>query len=333
MILSNDVNTVNQIRPSKYPWAWEFYLQGQNNNWTPTEVRMQKDVSQWASRDVLSEDERLVVKRCMGFFAAGESLVGNNLFQSIFRYVSGGECRQYLGRQMYEENLHNQTVVYICDSLGLDEDEVFQAYKNIPIVKEKEAYLRANTERVYEPDFDINTDEGKQAFLKNVIVYYITCEGLLFYSGFAALLNITRQDKKLPGIGEMIKYSLRDEAIHVSFGVRLINTIKQEYPQIWTVEFRQEIQQVIRDAVDLEARFAAHIVPNGILGLNQTLISDYLKFLANYRCSSIGISPVYPPTKNPFPWLLETIELGKESNFFEARVNEYRSAGQLKDDF
>ena len=182
-IISDKVASVNQILPHVNKWAWDLFIDGAANNWMPTEVSMAKDIEQWKSNS-LSEDERLVVKRCLGFFAGSESLVANNLLLSVFKFVTDPECRQYILRQAYEESLHNLTVVYVCDSLNLDIDEVYQAYNSVPSIKAKDEFLMNITTDINRPDFNINTLEGKREFLRNIITYYIICEGIFFFSGF-----------------------------------------------------------------------------------------------------------------------------------------------------
>lgn len=211
-LISNEVSGVNQILPHTNKWAWDLMLKGAANNWMPMDVTMQKDIEQWKSKDTFSADERLVVKRCLGFFAGSESLVANNLLLTIFKYITDPECRQYLSRQNWEESLHNLTVVYICDSLGLDVKEVYEAYNSVPAIKAKDDFLMDITSNINRPDFDINTVEGKQELLRNIFTYYIVCEGTFFFSGFAMLLSFGRQNK-LPGIAEQIQYTLRDECV------------------------------------------------------------------------------------------------------------------------
>ena len=198
-IISDKISVVNQILPHTNKWAWQLFLDGAANNWMPTEIPMSKDIEQWKS-SYLSNDEQLMIKRCMGFFAGSESLVANNLLLSIFKFVTDPECRQYILRQAYEESLHNLTVVYICDSLSLDIDEVYQAHVSIPSIKKKDDFLIEISTDINRPDFNINTLEGKREFLRNVITYYIICEGIFFFSGFAMLLSLNRQNK-MPGIG------------------------------------------------------------------------------------------------------------------------------------
>ena len=236
-IISDKVAVVNQILPHTNKWAWDLFIDGAANNWMPTEISMAKDIEQWKDK-TLSEEEKLVVKRCLGFFAGSESLVANNLLLSVFKFVTDPECRQYILRQAYEESLHNLTVVYCCDSLGLDIEEVYEAYNSIPSIKAKDIFLMNICTDINRVDFNINTLEGKREFLRNLITYYVICEGIFFFSGFAMLLSFNRQNK-LPGVGEQIQYTLRDESLHIKFGIKLINRIREDDPKIWTKAFEK----------------------------------------------------------------------------------------------
>ena len=220
-LLSDDVAGVNQILPHKHHMAWDLFLKGVANNWSPSEINMSNDVKQWKD-GTLTADEKLLVKRCLGFFAGSESLVGNNLLLTVFKWITDAECRQYVLRQAYEESLHNWTVVTCCDSFSLKVNEVYEAYLNIPSIKAKDDFLMSITSDVNRPDFSTKTLEGKRELLRNLITYYIVCEGTFFFSGFAMLLALGRQNK-LPGLSDQIRYKLRDEILHIKFGTYLIN--------------------------------------------------------------------------------------------------------------
>ena len=329
-IISDKVSVVNQILPHVNKWAWDLFIDVAANNWMPTEISMSKDIEQWKS-NLLSEDEKTVVKRCLGFFAGSESLVANNLLLSIFKFVTDPECRQYILRQAYEESLHNLTVVYVCDSLNLDIDEVYQAYNSIPSIKAKDEFLMNITTDINRPDFNINTVEGKREFLRNIITYYIICEGIFFFSGFAMLLSFNRQNK-LPGTGEQIQYTLRDESLHIKFGTELINRIREDNPKVWTKAFEKETLAHIEMAMELELAYARDVLPTGILGLNSDMFIDYVQFIADRRLTNLGLPSPFGDAQNPFPWMSEIIDLEKCKNFFETRVTEY-SVGTLVDDF
>ncbi len=325
LINCNQVD-VNQLMPLKYKWAWEHYLNGCANHWMPTEVSMGKDIETWKSSS-LSADERLVILRNLGFFSTAESLVGNNIVLAIFKHVTNPEVRQYLLRQSFEEAIHTHTFHYIVESLSLDQGEIFNMYNEINTIHAKDQFEMNLTQDIMKPDFTTSTPEGARKFLENLIGYYIIMEGIFFYSGFVMILSFHRQNK-MTGIGEQFQYILRDETIHLNFGIDLINSIKEENPNLWTAEFQAHIVSLIREAVELEIQYAQDCLPRGILGLTAPMFREYVQHIADRRLERIGLAPIYK-SKNPFPWMSETIDLQKEKNFFETRVTEYQSSGSL----
>lgn len=318
---------VNQLMPIKYKWAWEHYLNGCANHWMPSEVPMQQDVALWRSNS-LSEGERHVIMRNLGFFSTAESLVGNNIVLAIFKHVTNPECRQYLLRQSFEEAIHTHTFHYICESLALDEREVFNMYQEIDSIAAKDEFEMSLTRDVLDESFTTDSIEGLQTFVKNLIGFYVIMEGIFFYSGFVMILSFHRQNR-MTGIGEQFQYIMRDETIHLNFGIDLINGIKSENPEIWTPSFQNEMSELISKAVELEIDYAKDCLPNGILGLNSEMFEEYVQYIANRRVERIGLPEQFPNAGNPFPWMSETIDMAKEKNFFETRVNEYQGASSL----
>ena len=331
LLLGEEMVGVNQILPHKHQFAWDLFLKGVANNWSPSEINMSTDVDQWKNGE-LTDDEKLLVRRCLGFFAGSESLVGNNLLLTVNRWIVDAECRQYILRQAYEESLHNWTVVTCCDSYGLKVKEVYEAYLTVPSIKAKDDFLMEITTDVNRPDFSTKTTEGKREFLRNLIVYYIVCEGTFFFSGFAMLLALGRQNK-LPGLSDQIRYTLRDESLHIQFGTYLINTIKKQYPSVWTKKFEQETINHIEEAVQLEIEYAHDVLPHGILGLNAEMFIEYMQYIGNRRLEGIGIEPRFESLGNPFPWLSEAVDATAMTNFFERKVKDYQNSGVLEDDF
>lgn len=318
---------VNQLMPLKYHWAWEHYMNGCANNWLPSEVPMAKDIELWKS-NALSDDERRVIMRNLGFFSTAESLVSNNIVLAIYRYITNPEARQYLLRQAFEEAVHTHTFLYICESLNLDEGEIFNMYNEINVIHDKDHFQMKLTEELLKEDFTTETFEGAQKFLENLVGYYVIMEGIFFYSGFVMMLSFLRQNK-MTGVGEQYQYILRDETIHLNFGIDLINGIKEENPGLWTEEFQDHITKLIQEAVELEVRYAEECLPRGILGLRSSMFRDYVQHIADRRLERLGLRAVYG-SANPFPWMSETIDLFKEKNFFETRVTEYQTAAALE---
>jgi ribonucleoside-diphosphate reductase beta chain len=325
-IINCNAVDVNQLMPLKYQWAWEHYLNGCANHWMPNEVGMAADIELWKS-NALSDDERHVILRNLGFFATGESLVGNNLVLAIFKHITNAECRQYILRQAFEEAIHTHTFHYVVESLGLDEREIFNMYNEIPTIAAKDNFEMKYTAAIMDENFSTDSEEGVREFMRNLIAFYVIMEGIFFYSGFAMILSFGRQNRMV-GIGEQFQYILRDETIHLNFGIDLINTLRSENPGVWNTQFESELYAMIDEAVELEIAYAEDCLPNGILGLNANLFRSYVQYIADRRLERIGLEKKYH-AKNPFGWMSEAIDLPKEKNFFETRVTEYQSGGAL----
>lgn len=324
----NGQTDVNQLVPFKYKWAWEKYLATCANHWMPQEINMSRDIALWKNPNGLTEDERRIVKRNLGFFVTADSLAANNIVLGTYRHITAPECRQFLLRQAFEEAIHTHAYQYIVESLDLDEAEIFNAYNEVPSIRAKDEFLIPFIDAIADPNFKTGTPEADQTLLKSLIVFACLMEGLFFYVGFTQILALGRQNK-MTGAAEQYMYILRDESMHCNFGIDLINTVKLENPHLWTPEFREEIRELFRKAVELEYAYAEDTMPRGVLGLNAPMFKSYLRFIANRRCQQIGIEPLYPQEENPFPWMAEMIDLKKERNFFETRVIEYQTGGTL----
>ncbi|MCA0314813.1 MAG: ribonucleotide-diphosphate reductase subunit beta [Candidatus Melainabacteria bacterium] len=319
---------LNQLVPFKYEWAWQKYLDACANHWMPQEISMSRDIALWKDPNGLTEDERMIIKRNLGFFSTADSLVANNLVLAIYRNITNPECRQYLLRQAFEEALHTHAYQYVVESLGIDEGEIFNMYREVPSIHAKDVFQLQFTQELADPNFHTGTPEKDQRFLRNLIGYYIIMEGIFFYVGFVQMLSFGRQNK-MTGASEQFQYIMRDESMHLNYGVDVINQIKIENPHLWTAEFQEEIQTLIKQGVELEYAYAVDTMPRGVLGLNAQMFSEYLRFVANRRCRQIGLPEQYPGAKNPFPWMSEMIDLKKEKNFFETRVIDYQTGGAL----
>ncbi len=319
---------LNQLVPFKYDWAWQKYLDGCANHWMPQEINMTADLALWRDPNGLTDDERTVIKRNLGFFASADSLVANNLVLAVYRHITNPECRQYLLRQSFEEAVHTHAYQYCVESLGLDEGEIFNMYRELPAVARKAEWALPFTQHLADPNFHTGTAENDQKLLRELIAFYVVFEGIFFYVGFTQILSMGRRNK-MTGVAEQFQYILRDESMHMNFGIDVINQIKIENPHLWTAEFQQEMVELIRDAVEIETQYARDTMPRGILGLNAPMFEEYLQFIANRRCSQIGLPEQYKGASNPFPWMSEVLDLKKEKNFFETRVTEYQTGGAL----
>ena len=324
----NGTTDVNQLVPFKYKWAWEKYLAGCANHWMPQEINMNRDIALWKDPNGLTDDERRIIMRNLGFFTTADSLAANNIVLGTYRQITAPECRQYLLRQAFEEAIHTHAYQYIVESLGLDQGEIFNAYHEIDSIRAKDEFLIPYIDVLTNPNFKTGTLETDQTLLRSLIVFACVMEGLFFYVGFTQILAMGRQNK-MTGAAEQYQYILRDESMHCNFGIDLINQIKLENPQLWTSAFKDEIKTIFEKAVELEYRYAEDTMPRGVLGLNAPMFKGYLRYICNRRCMQIGLDSMFPNEENPFPWMSEMIDLKKERNFFETRVIEYQTGGAL----
>ena len=317
----------NKILPIDYDWAREYYEAGVNNNWVPAEIPMQDDVAQW-NGDELTDAERQLVEWNLGFFSTAESLTANNLVLALYEYVPAPECRQYLLRQAYEEAIHTDTFIYCCDSLGFDPDYLYGMYDRVPSIEEKDQFVVDLTRSIDDPEFTIGGDDDVRDLLRDLVGFYVVMEGIFFYAGFAMMLGLKRQNKMV-GIGQQFEYIMRDESLHVGFGVDLIDQIRTERPGVWTDEFDSEVIDLIEEAVELEQIYAREACPEEILGMGPEQFADYVEYIADRRLDQLDLPEQYG-TENPFPWMSEQVDLNKEKNFFETQVTEYQSGGSLE---
>ena len=262
---------LNQLVPFKYDWAWQKYLDGSANHWMPQEINMTNDIVLWKSEDGLTEDERMIVKRNLGFFSTADSLVANNLVLALYRLITNPECRQYILRQSLEEAIHTHAYQYCIESLGMDEGEIFNMYREVPCVARKASWGLKYTQEISDPDFKTGTEETDKQLLKNLIAFYCVLEGIFFYCGFTQILSMGRRNK-MTGTAEQFQYILRDESMHVNFGIDVINQIKIENPHLWDEQMKSDAAQMILEGTELEIQYARDTMPRGVLGMNASMM-------------------------------------------------------------
>lgn len=318
---------VMQLYPMRHTFAWDAYTVGNANHWLPTEISMQRDIEQWKNPNALTADERQAFETVLGFFTTADSIAANNVVLALYKHITSPECRMYLLRQGYEEAIHTHAYQYIVESLGMDESKIFNMYRDIDAIYQKDNLILSLNEGIFDPEFKTGTFENDQKFLENLCVFSLILEGIFFYSSFAVMFGFQRQNK-LTGSAEQIQYIMRDESQHLNFGINLINAIKEEQSELWTPEFQQRIIDLVKRAVKLEYTFATEVFPRGIFGMNADGFKQYIEHIADRRLERVGLPAQYN-VENPFPWMSEAVDLNKEKNFFETRVTEYKTGGTL----
>lgn len=310
---------VIELNPIRYPFALEYFDMGCANTWFPKEIPLTEDVEQWNGS--LTEMERHYIRWMLGFFCTAESLVANNLVMALYGQVPIPEARLYLGRQAYEEMNHTITFDYVIKTLNLNRDEIYRMHTTCPEMAAKERFETELTRAVVEGGLE-DDDDRMRRLIRNLVGYYVIVEGIFFFSGFLVGLSFERR-RLLKGLGTLVRYVLKDETIHLAFGVDLISALAAENPHVMTPEFRSELAGLIHRAVELEDAYAAAAMPEGILGLNASVYTKYVRYIADRRLHRIGLPKVYNET-NPARWLAAHADMPELVNFFEAKPIDYQ---------
>lgn len=316
------------ILPLKYQWAYDLYKTMKSNHWEPEDIPMQRDVEQWRdSSGNISDIDRWIIKMAIGYFSAAEGIVGDNILHVTREVVTAPELKLVLGRHAHEENIHADSLVYMISSLGLNPHECEAMFEDIPTIKAKNS-LVVNNSRNLRRDLDMTKVENKQELAKNMFLFGQCMEGTQFYGLFGMVLSLYRQNK-FPGIGQMFRYTLRDESNHIELFKHLLLDLIDENPEIWTREFKQDLTELMKEAVKLEKQFIKDCLPVNALGLSSQEFTEYIDFIADRRLESIGLPALSPGITNPLPWLAEMMDIKKEQNFFEGTVTEYQKSSAL----
>ncbi len=315
------------LLPLKYQWAYDLYRTMKANHWEPEDIPMGKDIEQWRDQKVLSDVERWIIRMGIGYFSAAEGIVGDNIQHVVRELVTAPELKLVLGRHAHEENIHADSLLYMISSLGINPHECEAMFEDVPTIVRKNEFV-TKVSHSLRRDLDLTKVENKQLLAKNIFVFGQCMEGTQFYGLFGMILSLYRQNK-FPGIGQMFRYTLRDESNHIEVFRNLFMDLIQENPEIWTNEFKEELRGLMKEAVTLEKEFIRDCLPVNAVGLLLEDFLSYIDFIADRRLEGTGLPLLSPGAKNPLPWLAEMMDIKKEQNFFEGRVTEYQKASAL----
>ena len=309
------------LRPMKYPVFYEMYKNGIKNTWTVDEVDFSTDVADLHNK--LTPNEAFLIHRLVAFFATGDTIVGNNLVLNLYRHINSPEARMYLGRQLYEEMLHVQFYLTLLDTYIPDINErakAFSAVNEIPSIKKKADFSYKWIDSIYNLE-RLNSKDDKKAFLRNLICFAGTIEGLFFFAAFAYVYFL-RSKGLLNGLASGTNWVFRDESCHIDFAFQVIDTIRQEEPDLFDKNLNDSIIAMFQEAIDCELAFGDEILDRGVSGLSARDMKTYLQFITDARLARLGIAPQFK-VKNPFPFM-ELQDAEELTNFFERRVSAYQ---------
>ena len=315
------------LLPLKYQWAYDLYRKMKVNHWEPEDIPMGKDIEQWRDTARVSDVERWIIRMGIGYFSAAEGIVGDNILHVVRELVTAPELTLVLGRQAQEENVHADSLLYMISSLGIDPHECEAMFEDVPTIVRKNEFV-TRVSRDLRRELDLTLFENKQLLARNVFIFGQCMEGTQFYGLFGMVLSLYRQNK-FPGIGQMFRYTLRDESNHIEVFRNLLMDLVEENREIWTTKFKEELRQTMAEAVALEKDFIRDCLPVNAVGLSLEDFLTYIDYIADRRLEDCGLAALNVGVKNPLPWLAEMMDIKKEQNFFEGRVTEYQKSSAL----
>jgi len=319
----NGKGDINQLAPFKYPWAWEFFLKANRNHWTPLEIGMAQDVHDYHHK--LSPAERHVFENVLAYLTTSDILAMRNIGLAVMEKMSAPELQIYQARQVYEEALHTWTYQHCIESIGLDQQEIYNRYRVVPQIHGKIALANRQLEKVLRSDFDLTDRANLHEFALSYFFFAVIFEGCWFYNGFTPIFALQRRGL-MKGTAEQLQYIMRDEVLHCAFGIRVVRELlKEESLELDPLALRT----LWDEAEAAEHAYAGFILRDPILGYNAELHVQQFRFIANRRARQVGVEEPFPGAENVLPWLDEQANLRKEKNFFETRVTEYQTGGAL----
>jgi ribonucleoside-diphosphate reductase beta chain len=326
-VINGRVTMCFNLLPLKYQWAYDLYRTMKANHWEPEDIPMGKDIEQWRDDKIVTDAERWIIRMGIGYFSAAEGIVGDNIQHVVRELVTAPELKLVLGRHAHEENIHADSLLYMIASLQINPHECEAMFEDVPTIVRKNEFV-TKVSRELRRDLDLTLPENKKLLAKNIFVFGQCMEGTQFYGLFGMVLSLYRQNK-FPGIGQMFRYTLRDESNHIEVFRNLFMDLVEENREIWTGEFKEELRALMAEAVMLEKEFIRDCLPVNSVGLSAEDFTQYIDYIADRRLEGVGLAPLAAGVKNPLPWLAEMMDIKKEQNFFEGRVTEYQKASSL----
>jgi len=317
-----DPGMILKMRPISYPQYYTAYKTAIANTWTIEEISFAQDISDL--RDKITPGEKHLINRVISFFAVGDLLVLHNAIRNLSKHINSPEALLYYSRQIYEESLHQDFYNILLDNYIPDmteREQIFDAVNTLPSVRAKAEFCLKWFADGIELDV-LDTDEKKQKYLMNIITFAAAVEGLQFMASFLYVFFL-RSRGLMNGLGDGTQWVFRDESLHMQFAFMIVYTIKEEYPHLWTEELKNNVVEMLKDAIDTEVFFAKDVLSEGVIGLSISGIENYLKFMADKHLERLGIDTFKFNGKNEYAFM-ELQNLETSANFFERKVSEYK---------
>lgn len=293
--------------PIKFHEIWQMYKKAEASFWTAEEIDLSKDIGDWNNK--LSDNERFFISRVLAFFAASDGIVNENLVENFSAEVQSPEAKCFYGFQIMMENIHSETYSLLIETYIKDPKEadfLFNAIENIPCIKKK-------------ADWALRWINDDEALFGERLVAFAAVEGVFFSGSFASIFWLKKRGL-MPGLTFSNELICRDEGLHTDFACLLFSHLNNR-PNAKIVE------RIITEAVEIEKEYFTDSLPVSLLGMNCSLMCQYVEFVADRLLVALGNKKVYNVT-NPFDFM-ENISLAGKTNFFEKRVSDYQKAGVM----
>ena len=320
----NGQTDINQLAPFKYPWAWVFFLNANKNHWTPLDINMAQDVTDY--RHKLTLEEKHVYENVLSYLTTSDILAMRNIGLAVMEKMSAPELQIYQARQVYEESLHTWTYQHCIETLGLNQSEIYNRYRVVPEINQKIAMANQRLDSILRSDINLKDPDELHNFVISYLFFAAIFEGCWFYNGFSPVFALQRRGL-MKGTAEQFQYIMRDEVMHAAFGIRVVKQIIQE--ENLKIN-KKDIRNMWDEAYEAEKAYANYILRDPILGYSAEMHLGQFQFIANRRATQLGLDKEpFPGAELTLPWLDEQANLRKEKNFFETRVTEYQTGGAL----
>ncbi|MGP1601440.1 ribonucleotide-diphosphate reductase subunit beta [Treponema sp.] len=324
MIGGNTTN-LNDFNNIKYTWTSDWYRQAMNNFWIPEEINLQNDVQEYRR---LSAEERTGYDKTLSFLVFLDSIQTANL-PAIGEYITANEVNLCLAIQTYQEAIHSQSYGYMLDTIcnPAERSEILYQWKN-------DEHLLARNSFIGGLYNDFQKNQSPYTLVRTAVANYIL-EGIYFYSGFMFFYNLGRNGK-MSGSVQEIRYINRDENTHLWLFRSILQELQKEEPELFTPDLVDEYRAMIKEGAEQEIKWGHYVIGDKIPGLNKTMISDYIKYLANLRCANLKFAPIYEGYEeepSATAWISQYSNANLiKTDFFEAKSTAYAKSTALVDD-
>lgn len=320
-VISGNPTGLIELTKVKYQWAiklWDLMLA---NTWFPKEVDMTQDARDYK---LLAPAEKRMYDLVLSQLIFMDSIQTNNIQDNINPFITAPEINVLLARQSFEEALHSSSYAVMVESISENTDEIYDMWRKDEALFKKNSYIA----KVYEELESDPTDENKVlAMFANQLL-----EGIYFYSGFTALYTLARAGKML-GSAQMIRFIQRDEITHLLVFQNMLNSLRKERPELFSPALEEKVYEMFREAVEMETAWGKHVTNGQILGFNDEIIDQYIRYLADDRLKSVHMKPLFN-VAHPIKWVDSFSKFNEQkSNFFEATVTNYSKGSLSFDDF